>query len=259
LTFEAFGVTIELSLGERELEAHVSEVLPPNWTRCEPSEAAGRFGLRKTGEDSYEVTLGSEPWLEHARLEVAIGMLDAQIRMFIAANAPEMIFVHAGVVAQDGRGIVIPGQSFSGKTTLVAALVQAGATYYSDEYAVLDREGRVHPYARRLSIRSDDGSPTQERDAAEFGGVVAQEPTELASIIVTRYRPGGEWKPERRSRAAGMMALLANTVPAQERPRESLQVLRRAVANATVLESDRGDAGPVAIALLDGLAALDPQ
>ena len=37
-----------------------------------------------------------------------------------------------------GRAIVIPGRTFSGKSTLVAELVRAGATYYSDEYAVED-------------------------------------------------------------------------------------------------------------------------
>ena len=102
-------------------------------------------------------------------------MLDAQVRMFIAANTRDWIFVHAGAVACGGRAVVLPGESFSGKTTLVAALVQAGASYYSDEYAVLDADGRVHPYARRLSIRSDGGEPTQERHVGELGGVAAEE------------------------------------------------------------------------------------
>jgi hypothetical protein len=43
--------------------------------------------------------------------------------------------------------MVLPGKSFAGKTTLVAALVRAGAEYWSDEYAVLDANGDVHPYA----------------------------------------------------------------------------------------------------------------
>ena len=37
---------------------------------------------------------------------------------------------------------------------------------------------------------------------------------------------------------------------------QSLRALRRAAADATVLEGDRGEAGPVASALLDELAAL---
>ena len=36
-----------------------------------------------------------------------------------------------------------------------------------------------------------------------------------------------------------MLALLANTVPAQARPEESLRTLGRAIAGATIVEGDR--------------------
>jgi hypothetical protein len=36
--------------------------------------------------------------------------------------------------------ILIAGRSFSGNTTLAAELVRAGATYYSDEFKVVDSE-----------------------------------------------------------------------------------------------------------------------
>jgi hypothetical protein len=65
----------------------------------------------------------------------------------IALHAPEHVFVQAGVVGVGERAMVLPGKSFAGKTTLVAALVRAGAEYWSDEYAVLDANGDVHPYA----------------------------------------------------------------------------------------------------------------
>ena len=191
-------------------------------------------------------------------LDVALGMLDAQIRIFVAARARDRIFVHAGVVARDGMALVIPGESFSGKTTLVRALVELGATYYSDEYAVLDDEGRVHPYPRRLSIRGDDGSATEERHVGELGGVVAAVRAELAAVVVTRYRPGAEWQPKRVSSGQGVLALLANTVPAHERPQESLRAVSRAVAGAIVLDGDRGEAGPAAESMLDALAAHSP-
>jgi hypothetical protein len=255
-SFEAFGVQLELALESRDLEAQVREILPPGWRPCSSSEGAGQFGLRRTGVDDYEVTLGGQPWLENATLDVALGMLDAQMRLFIAANAQEWIFVHAGVVAQGGRALVIPGESFSGKTTLVTALVEAGATYYSDEYAVLDADGRVHPFPLRLSIRSNDGSSTQERHVGEIGGVAAEESAELAAVVVTRYRSGAEWKPRRLSTGQGIVALLANTVPAQERPHEALRTLRRATAGAIMIESDRGEARSVAGELLKGLATV---
>jgi hypothetical protein len=256
VSFEAFGVNTEVALGDPELEPHVREILPPGFRECAPAASAGRFGLWQIDEETYEVTFDGAPGLEHATLAVALTLLDAEIRLHIAANARDLVFVHAGVVARDGRALVIPGESFCGKTTLVSALVKAGATYYSDEYAVLDKAGYVHPYPRPLSIRSTEGSAGRERRAPDLGAVAGDERATLAAVAVTRYRPGLEWNPNRVSRGQGMVALLANTVPAQERPEQSLRTLSRAVAGATMLEGDRGEAGPVARALLDELRAL---
>ncbi len=255
VSFEAFGVPVEVTVADAELEALVDEVLPPCRRPCKTDRSAGRFGLSQTGPDAYEVTFGGLPSMAHATLDVALTMLDSQLRLYIAANARDWLFVHAGVVALDGRALVIPGDSFSGKTTLVGALVEAGATYYSDEYAVLDDGGAIHPYPRPLSIRSGDGN-ARERRPADLGAVAADVHAVLAVVVVTRYRQGVEWQPNRLSTGRGLVALLANTVPAQDRPEESLRTLRRAVAGATVLEGDRGEADPVASALLDELDAV---
>jgi hypothetical protein len=252
---EAFGAQVQVALEEdTELRERIEEILPPNWGPCEVTDETGQFGLRETDVDSYDVTVEGVPALEHARLDVALSMLDAQIRLFIATNARDRIFVHAGVVARRGKALVIPGESFSGKTTLVRALVELGATYYSDEYAVLDDQGLVHPYPRRLSIRGGEGTATQELHIRELGSIAAAGSAELAAVIATRYRPGAEWKPKRLSSGQGVLALLANTVPAQQRPTESLRAVSRAVAGALVLDGDRGEAGPAAQSMLEALA-----
>ena len=198
--------------------------------------------------------------LQHVGLELALSTLDAQLRLHIATKAPDRIFVHAGVVACDGRAIVIPGQSFSGKTTLVKALIEAGATYYSDEYAVLDEDGRVHPYARRLSIRAGGTAPgagsREDRHASDLGASVADAPADVAVVVCTRYDPGGAWKPRSISPGRGVAVLLTNTVPAQERPQQSLRAVTRAVRSAIVLEGERGEAVPTAALLLDTIARL---
>jgi hypothetical protein len=79
-------------------------------------------------------------------------VLESEIRQWVAKTAKKRTFVHAGVVNWHKRAIVIPGRSRSGKTTFVAELVKAGASYLSDEFAVLDSRGRVHPFAKPLSI-----------------------------------------------------------------------------------------------------------
>jgi len=250
-------VPLELTYDDPELEPRMREILPPGWTPAKADPSSTRFAWRETGPDAYEVTIGGVPAVEHASLEVALTLLDSQMRLSIAASATEWLFVHAGVVAVEDRALLIPGATFTGKTTLVHALVQAGATYYSDEYAVLDGAGLVHPYPRPLSTRSDDGSAVRGRRAGPAGRVAASdERASTAAIVITRFRAGVPWRPKRLTSGQGVLALLANTVPAQARPEESLRTLGRAVAGATTLEGDRGEAAPVASALLDELAAL---
>jgi hypothetical protein len=164
----------------------------------------------------------------------------------VARLARPEVFVHAGVVAVAGRAILLPGRSGAGKTTLVRALVAAGATYYSDEYAVLDREGRVHPYARRPSVRVRAGQKKRAPVPRRRGR--AGVPVGL--VVETRWRPDARWAPEPLSAGERVLALLANTVPARDRPAEVLAVLARATGRARGFRSDRGPAGRVARALL---------
>lgn len=236
------------------LEAQVIETLPAEWRPCPPEGSEGRFGLTRSGLDGYHVTVDGTPGIEHATLDVALGMLESQLEQFMALHAVDWVFIHSGAVAYNGRALLIPGESFSGKTTLVAALVEAGATYYSDEFAVLDPDGRLHSYGRRLSIRSEDRQLDRQLHARELGGVTAQEAATVGAVAVTRYRPGGRWQPRRLSPAQGLAALMGLTVPAQERPAESMQTLRRALASATIVESERGEARLAADALLTLLA-----
>lgn len=252
MTFEAFGVTIQLDIDVTAFEHEVHQVLPPGSMPCPPKDSATRFGLREIGLDSYEVTHEGRTVLVEAPLDVALQLLDSQIRLCVAARTSASIFVHAGVVALDDRALVLPGESFSGKTTLVRALVDRGATYYSDEYAVFDEHGLVHPYPRPLRIRT--ATATRSRHVAELGGTAGTRPARLSVVAVTRYRPGGQWRPRGLPTGQAVLALLANAVPAQERPRESIRALARAVSGATLLESERGEAGQVADALLEALA-----
>jgi hypothetical protein len=181
-------------------------------------------------------------------------MLDSQIQGHVALEAPEYIFIHAGVVADGERAIVMPGRSFAGKTTLVRSLIEAGAVYYSDEFAVLDETGRVHPYAKRLSFRPPEGAPV-DYQVGELGALAGEQPIPVGLVVAARFRPGAEWDPETLSPGAGALALLENAVPAQDRPEQSIRHIARAIAGATVLQGERGEADETAGLLLDALRA----
>jgi hypothetical protein len=246
LVLTAYGVTVEVVVDRDDIAEQLPSILPPGWRPADAAAAETRVELR-----GNRVLVDEERfrWTQAPR---ALDVLDAAIRSRISVLAPERIFIHAGVVEHGGRALVLPGPSLAGKTTLVAALVSQGAGYLSDEYAVLDADGLVHPYPKPLSVRVDPGSRAQRDVPPErFGAVAEDRALPVALVAGARYESGAEWRPEPRTPAAGAMLLLANAVPARERPAATLEAVQRACADAVVLEGRRGDARRTAAALLD--------
>jgi hypothetical protein len=183
-------------------------------------------------------------------MEAALGQLASHLELLAALLAKECLFVHAGVVGWQGQAIVIPGRSLSGKTTLVAALVKAGATYYSDEFTILDPQGLVHSYPVPLSIRDETGQNAQKYPVGELGGQVGQEAIPVGLVVVTEYKAGARWRPRKLTPAHAMLALMDNTVAARRAPEQSVPILKQVVSRATSVKSKRGEATTVVAPLL---------
>jgi hypothetical protein len=247
---EAFGVTVAVTADPQHLAA-VRDFLPPRARPARHPPERGHFALVKDTDDALlQIVCDEKAIAGPFDLRLALGILDAELRMYIALHAPEHVFVHAGVVGVEDRAIVLPGRSFAGKTTLVAALVQAGAEYWSDEYAVLDADGLVHPYPKRLSVRINDTRETDEQPVESLGGRAGDRPLPVAVIAFTSYRPGAAWALRPRTAGEGAVKLLEHSIAARSRPEQVLAAVRRAATDAVVLEGERGDAGQAACSLL---------
>lgn len=175
---------------------------------------------------------------------------DSCLRFALAEFSRRRIVVHAGVVGWHGRAAVIPGPSHSGKTSLVAALVAAGADYVSDEHALLDARGRVHPWPKPLSIRPEPGARQVETPADALGGRTATRALPVALIVDTRYRPDAVWAPRPLSAGEGALSLMANAIAARRFPVRTLAVLAAVAARARTLHGPRPDARETARAIL---------
>ena len=91
-------------------------------------------------------------------LEAALKNLQKELHICVAEHATSHTFVHAGVVAWKDRTLILPGFSHAGKSSaLLWSLVQAGAVYYSDEYAIFDEHGSVYPFALPIGLRLNHG------------------------------------------------------------------------------------------------------
>jgi hypothetical protein len=78
-------------------------------------------------------------------------------------------------------------------------------------------------------------------------------PLPVGLVAVSQYRQGARWRPRRLTPGQGVLALLANAVPARERPAAALAALQRAVVAAPVLKGTRGEASEVAGVLLENV------
>jgi hypothetical protein len=256
----SFGVRMGIRLNERRLLERLVPHLPPGWKPARSAVVDQVFSLwvdpRSRGpRRPSRVYTGRFRRARTTDLGEALAVLESEIRQTVAAEARSRVFVHAGVVGWRGRAILVPGRSRSGKTTLVAELVKAGAEYYSDEFAVLDPTGRVHPFPKPLSIRGPRGCDVhaRKRTAEELGGICGERPLRVGLVALADHRPGSTWRPARLSAGRAVLEILAHTVPARLRPEDSLAALERAVEHASVLLGERGEARDTARQLLDWL------
>ena len=247
--FKVFGVPVAITAPSAEILARIETILPPGWTHHEVADGDQRFALTTPNNVHYRVEYPQGSVAGSSDLQIALEVLDARLRGYIALSAPDHIFVHAGVVGHRDSAIVLPGTSFSGKTTLVAELVRAGATYCSDEFAVLDEQGLVHPYPKPLSIRTNGPGQT-DHPIESWGATAGEVALPVGLVVIAQYAPGAVWNPRRLSAGEAVLGVQSNTVPAQERPDQSLQAITKALDGVTTLEGARGEASLIVDELL---------
>jgi len=239
ICFDAYGVSFELRAFDRQLLGALARVMPPGASIAEPTAVAAVYSIVED-DGSYLLQADHSRLAESVHLEEILALLESALHFHVAAAARTRLFVHAGVVGWNGGAIVLPGRTHAGKSSLVAALVRAGATYYSDEYAVLDDRGFVHPFARALGIRDEKGR-TRRVDPHTLGAV-GDAPLPATRVIATRHVAGGQWRAAPMSPGETVLALLENTLAARTRPADALRVLAAVARRARGIRGERGDA-----------------
>ncbi len=147
--------------------------------------------------------------------------LISAINLWVISQTRKYYAFHAGVVARDGLGILLPATSYSGKSTLTAALIQRGFVALSDEIGALElASGRLVGYPRALSLRLaslklldlehqegldiPDGRMLR---AASLGGAWANTSVEPRLIILPFYSPTKIFRCERLRAGPAVLAL----------------------------------------------------
>lgn len=278
LDIVAFGVRVGIEFTDSALAGLITRCLPAGWKRISPQALDRLYSITTTGTSPVQLTLAeftgrdevcvagpgqgtaaistdprhsSHPKKARFHFESMkqfLEVFESDLHLYLAARARTRLFVHAGVVRWKHMGIVIPGRSFSGKSNLVMALMNAGATCYSDEYAVLDPSGRIHAFPRPIRLRANGSRVARRIHLTDQSPLC---PLEKALLLFSKYEENASWNPKKISPGAALMHLLANTVAARACPQRALFVLSRVVERAVAFETLRGEAERTAEALLE--------
>lgn len=255
LRLSAFGAVMEIACADPAARLACRTALPAYWQPAHGAAPDVRFSLtvsdpRPDGAPRFR--------LAEDGTRLGDGITTAQLTAFLArrmdyqlgAFARDCAFLHAGVVLHEGRAILLPGPSRAGKSTLTAALVRAGATYVSDDVAVLDREGRVSLLSRPLTLRTDmagtaalpgtTGTAVLHEGTVPVGAVLALVFRDGASPLDVRPLSAGE----------AVLHLVAHAMNGRHQPEAVLASCGAAVLPAWCAQGERGEADAAARQIL---------
>jgi len=248
LRIECCGVKIEIETSTYEIyrfvKTRLDDIFPGYWQMTTTGSFEHRFCFLEESEQ-FSVFKNDLKIVDADSLEKGFGILESHLRLTVAEFTKQVVFLHAGVVEWEGKAVIIPGKSFSGKTTLVAEFVKRGCLYLSDEYAIIDKRGLIHPFPKKLSVRGIIDDFTQKDfDVEQLGGKKGLEPLPAGFLLATEYRRDAfVAQLSEASVGAGMLACLANSISIRQQPQLVLEVIGLALAECRIFQNERGSAG----------------
>ncbi len=255
--YAAFGVSWEVRSDDVAAYHQLLDRLPPGAATSTGKSASRIYAFRtlpsrlSEKDVSYLLSADGRPLVRSSETSDIAQAFEDDLKALVAERSLRKVFLRAGVVGWRDRAIVIAGGPRSGKSTLVRALLGCGASYFSDEYAVLDGNF-VQPFPARLPIWSTPGSSLFHW-FDQFGGAREPKPVPVGLVLFAPYQPGAVFKPRLISRGNSLLGMFKNAVAAQRNPEHVLRALETVSRRCNALEGVRGDAQSAATYLLDRL------
>ncbi len=253
-SFRSYGVDVTVESNSSELLDEAGEIarksLLGNLTPSKARKPDVIFRLDQYGPQTYRLSVNAQEIAGGRSRRKFLKFFDAMLRATVGEYAPNLVFLHAGVVGWRGRAIVMPADSFKGKSTITAELVRRGAAYYSDDFALINENGLVHAFPREISMRDDAYRPFT-MSPESIGGRRTEKPIPLGTILFTGYKKGAKWRPKVLSAGQGLLELIPFALSFRRNPEFCLRVLNSAAARAIIASSPRGTAEEFAPLILD--------
>lgn len=244
LGLHEYGVQLNLESPDLS-QVQLQSVLMTGWRSRDPLDDAPVCQLFQ-GAERWEFRDGDRLLAQHRELPRFLAAVGSQLQRYFAEFSSDPIFVHAGVVVWKDRAMLFPGASYSGKSTLVHELVGAGASYFSDEYALLDAQtGRVRAFPRELALRGPERLVNLPSNSPPEG-------VPLGSVWELRYTPGATLQVAETTLGQGILSLIGNTVRARDLGPILLPAFERGIREARCFKGIRGEVQDCLQQILEG-------
>jgi hypothetical protein len=240
LGLASFGVRFGLSANQVELLRDALFYLPLECKRSFSASAIPQYSLirydhsSRSSEPTYRLYRNGRLLFTCGDRRKFLERFSSTLTRYVAKASRKRTFIYGGVVGWGGRAIVIPGRS-SMKTALVAEFVRAGATYYSSEFAVVDKRGLVYPYEGPLQTMGHEAHRQTQRLMEQSWGAAGCESLPVGLVIFTRYKPEAQWRPRQLSPGLGLSKILDSTVSSAGASAIALGSVKQAVMNAMLI------------------------
>ncbi len=245
--YESFGVQFGVELPESLPPDRLVLHLPPGTVETPRHAVSPMFQMVETPEpEQNDHNYGWSVFSQGENLSWgptdihAFEQLESALQLHVAEFSEQWAFVHAGVVCWNDWTIVIPGTSFSGKSTLVHAFVDAGATYYSDEYAPIGPSGCIAPYRRPISLR-DGPFGDARRVASHIPNQEVGTAPSRSILLKTSFQQDGHWQPVEMTHSEIVIALIENSVSIRRRPGPVLSAFSEFVKHTKGFKTPRSE------------------
>ncbi len=238
----AFGCIVQVEAGCLEAHAILERYTFPSFPRIVNVIEKPDISIRVVRVEDQLQLLVDDVVVASACL--AISLVPDLIRVLddaVIQRLTTLRAVHAGAVQWGERALLLPGSTHAGKSALVAELLRRGATYFSDEYALIDSEGLVHPYPRPLLLRN--GRPEQvPMLPGECNASVGEVPAPIGWILSLQYLPEYTWNVTAITQSEAVLTLLRNTPHILAESPDMVRAFKRAVAGAVCFAGHRNEA-----------------
>jgi len=141
-----------------------------------------------------QVSVDGRVW-EPGQIVSALDQLIYVLLRVTLDHEADLLHLHTGYVARSGVGVFLAGVPRSGKSTLVAQMVEAEFDYLTDERVGVDRTGALKPMPKPISLVAGDDDVVSHLNPAVTGNGSASDRlwhipiAPLGGVVVEKAQP----------------------------------------------------------------------